>query len=136
MLVEIIPHLHSAPIPGSNPGGGSDPSCGVSLTRVYTVIPLKEQTPQVGQNERAQGRNFSCYTWKNSIQCGGRPSFLFTHTKKSGARPRMRGRTLQIWRSTKGRSDPAIGAGDLRLHQGQNAGLTPQSEHCVNTVLK
>ena len=50
--------LHSAPIPGSNPGGGSDPSCGVSLTHVYTVIPLTEQTPQAGQNERAQVRNF------------------------------------------------------------------------------
>ena len=109
-----IPRLHSAPIPGSNTGGGSDPSCGVSLTRVYTVILLKEQTPQAGQNEQAQINNFACYTWKSSIHCGGRPSFLLQ--KKNGVRPRMRGRTLQIWRSTKGGSDPASGAGDLRLH--------------------
>ena len=40
---------------------------------------------------------------------------VYTH-KQSGVRPRMWGRTLQIWRSTKGGPDPAIGAGDLRLH--------------------
>ena len=60
--ISHLPRLHSAPIPGSNPGGGSDQSCGVSLTRFYTVIPLKEQTPQAGQIERAQVRNLSCYT--------------------------------------------------------------------------
>ena len=88
-------------------------SCGVSMTRVYTVIPLKEQTPQVGQNEQAQVRNLSCYTWKSSIHWGGgggggggRPSFLFTHTKQAGS-------NLPIWRSTKGGSEPAIGASDF-----------------------
>ena len=48
---------------------------------------------------------------------------------------KMRGRTLQIWRSTKGGSDPAIGAGDCIYTKGQKAGLTPQSEHCVNAVI-
>ena len=47
----LIAHLHSALIPGSNPGGGSDPSCRISLTCVYTVILLKEQTLQAGKNE-------------------------------------------------------------------------------------
>ena len=46
--------------------------------------------------------------------------------KKCGVRPRMRGRTLQIWRSTKGGSDPAVGAGDICVYtEGQKAGQTP-----------
>ena len=44
-----LPRLHGDPIAGSNPEGGSDPSSGVALTRVYTVIPFTEQTPQLGQ---------------------------------------------------------------------------------------
>ena len=44
-----IPCLHGDPIAGSNPGSGSDPSAGVALTRVYTVITFTEQTPQLGQ---------------------------------------------------------------------------------------
>ena len=114
--VQYLPRLHSAPIPGSNPGGGSDPSCGVSLTRVYTVIPLKEQTPQAGQIERAQVRNFSWYTWKSSIHCAGKTSFLFTHAKKA-------------------ESDPACGVEPYKLGGAQKAGQTPQSGQviCVYT---
>ena len=114
---------------------------GVSLTRVYTVIPLTEQTPQVGQIERAQVRNFSCYTWEKFHTLQGQTKLsVYTHTK-SGVRPRMRGRTLQICWSTKGGSDPAIGAGDLSLHWGAKGGVWPriwastrQLENCVNTV--
>ena len=114
---------------------------GISLTRVYTVILLMKQTLQVGQDERAQVGNFSCYTWKSSIHCRGRPSFLFTHKKKAVSDPACGGRTLQIGRSTIGGSDPAIGAGDLCLHWGAKGGVwpriwgsTPQSEHYVNAV--
>ena len=51
----LIPCLHGDPIAGSNPGGGSDPSSGVALTRVYTVIPFTEQTLQLGQIGRELG---------------------------------------------------------------------------------
>ena len=50
-----IPRLHGDPIAGSNPGGGSDPSSGIALTRIYTVIPFTEQTPQLGQIGRELG---------------------------------------------------------------------------------
>ena len=49
---------------------------------------------------------------------------VYTH-EKSGVRPRMWGRTLQIWSSTKGASDPTSGAGDLCLHQGVKCGSDP-----------
>ena len=142
VLCNQLLRLHSAPIPGSNPGDGSDPSCGVSLTRVYTVIPLMEQTPQVGQDERAQVRNFACYRWKSSIHCRGRPSFLFyTHKKqcqtphagsgsnptnleehKRRVRPRNRGRWFAFTLRGKRWVWPRMW------------GSTPQSEHCVNAV--
>ena len=48
-LLRLLPCLHGDPIAGSNPGSGSDPSSGVALTRVYTVITFTEQTPQLGQ---------------------------------------------------------------------------------------
>ena len=48
-FVTLLPCLHCDPIAGSNPGSGSDPSSGVALTRVYTVITFTEQTPQLGQ---------------------------------------------------------------------------------------
>ena len=107
--------LHSAPIPGSTPPpppppGQSDPSCRVSLTGVYTVILLKDQTPQEGQNEWVQLWNFACYTWKCSIHCGGRPSFLFIHTK--------------MWCQT-------CGVEPYKFGGAQNAGQTPQSGQVI-----
>ena len=96
---------------------------------------LKEQTPQLGQNEWAQVQNFSCYTWKSSIHCGGRPGFLFTQKKmrcqtphlgsnpthleehKRRVRPHNRGRWIPFTLRGKRRGltphlgfDPAIGA--------------------------
>ena len=100
-------------------------SCGVSLTCVYTVIPLKEQTPQVGQNEQAQGRNFSCYTWKSSIHCGCRPSFRFTHTNKAVSDPACGVEPYKFGGAQKMGQTPAIGAGDLRLHWGAKGGSAP-----------
>ena len=94
LILQQIPRLHSAPPPPPPPGRWvrSILRWGVSLTRVYTVIPLKEQTPQTGQNEWAQARNFSCYTWKSAIHWGGggRPSFLFTHKIKAVSDPTRR----------------------------------------------
>ena len=113
--IRNIPRLHSTPILGSNPGGGSDPSYGVSLTRVYTVILLTEQTPQVGQF--LNKLNFALLHMEKLYTLRGQTR-LSVYKKKSGVRPRMLGRTLQIWRSTNGGSDPAIRAGDLRLHWG------------------
>ena len=54
-MVETFTAFTCDPIAGSNPGGGSVPSSGVALTRVYTVIPFKEQTPQLGQIGRELG---------------------------------------------------------------------------------
>ena len=110
--------LHSAPIPGWNLGGGSDPSCRVSLTRVYTVIILlMEQTPQEGQNEWPQVWNFACYTWKSSIHCrggGGRPGFLFTK-KKMRCQTQHAGSNPTNLEEHKGGQTPAFGARDLHL---------------------
>ena len=80
------------------------------------MIPLKEQTPQEGQNKRAQVRNIACYTWKSSIHCRDRPSFLFTHTKKAV-------------------SDTACGVKPYKFRGAQKAGQTPQSGQviCVYT---
>ena len=86
---------------------------GVLLTRVYTVIPLKEQTPQLGQNEWAQVQNFSSlhmekfhtlrgqtrlsvYT-QQKMRCqtphlGSNPAHLEEH--KWRVRPRNRGRWI------------------------------------------
>ena len=126
---------------GQTQGGGSDPSCRISLTCVYTVILLTEQTPQEGQNEWAQVWIVVCYTWKNSIHCGCRPGFLFTPKKvrcrqtphagsnptnleecKRRVRPRNRGRRFAFTLRGKRR-------GLTRIW-----GSTPQSEYCVNAV--
>ena len=111
-------------------GGGGGGGEGCSLTCVYSVIPLKEQTLQAGQNEQAQVRNFACYTWKSSIHCGGRPGFLFTHIKKvvSDLEPYNFGGAQKVGHT------PQSGQVICVYTEGQKAGLTPQSEHCVNTV--
>ena len=86
--------------------------------------PAHGADPEVGQIEWAQVRNFSCYTWKSSIHCGGRPSFLFTQKKKAvsdptcGVEPYKFGGVL-----TNGGSDPSMGAGDLCLHWGAKGGV-------------
>ena len=138
----LVPRLHSAPIPGwfrgrtlevgqIRLGGGGE---GVIDPHLHSD-PAQGADPQAGQNEWAQVRNFSCYPWKSSIHCGGRPSFLFTHTKKRcqtphvgsnptnleehkrQVRPRNRGRWFVCTLRGKRRGltphlgfDPAIGA--------------------------
>ena len=92
-------------------------------------IPFKEQTPQVGQNERAQVRNFSCYTWKSSIHCGGRPSFLFTHTKKRCQTPHAAGSNPTNLEEHKRRVRTLQSGQVICVYtEGQKAGLTPHLE--------
>ena len=88
--------------------------------------PTQEQTPQAGQIERAQVRNDLATHGKVPYIAGADPAFCLHTQKKPGVRPRMRGRTLQIWRSTKGGSDPTIRAGDLHLHWGAKGGVWPR----------
>ena len=77
-------------------------------------------------------RHLSCYSHgKVPYIAGADPAFCL-HTQISGVRPRMWGRTLQIWRSTKGGSDPAIGAGDFRLGGSDPAsGVRPRNQSTV-----
>ena len=101
--------------------------CRGCVPRTYmngpTVIPLTEQTLQVGQNEQAQVRNFACYTWKSSIHCGGRPSFLFSVYTflKSGVRPRMRG-PYKFGGAQKAGQTPQLGQVICLYTKGQKAG--------------
>ena len=136
----LVPRLHSAPIPGSNLGGGSDPSCvlrgggGGSLTRVYTVIALKEQTPKRART-KAQVRNFSCYTWKSSIHCGGRPSFLFTHTNKAVSNPsNLEDHKRRVRTRNRGRWFVFTLRGKRRVWPPRIWGSTPQSEYVKASV--
>ena len=72
---------------------------------------------------------------------GADPAFCL-HTQKSSVKPRMWDRTLQIWRSTKGRSAPPRNQGRwfAFILRGKKRvwpriwGSTPQSEQCVNAV--
>ena len=61
----------------------------------------------------------------HTLQGGGADPAFCVHTpKKVVSDPTW---TLQIWISTKGMLDPAIGAGDLRLHWGAKGGSDPAS---------
>ena len=95
----IDPRLHSDPAHGADPTRGAE---WMSSSMKFCVL----------------------HSGKVAYIAGADPAFCL-HTQKCGVRPRMRGRTLQIWRSTKGGSDPAIRAGDLCLHWGEKGGSDP-----------
>ena len=120
--------VYTVPRPGRC---GQSPLAGFHWPALFTVIPLREQTLQAGQNERAlclhTVQHFARYTWKSSIHCRGRLGFLCTHTKKvvSPCQTHLQSWIPQLWRSTKGGSDPASGAGDLRLQVGQKGESDP-----------
>ena len=108
-------------------------SRGVSLTCVYTVISLTEQTPQVGQNEQAQvcgkdrhiaGTDSAFHLHTQKKQCGVEP-YNFGRAQKAGQNPRS-GAGLHRFAFTP--------RGKMRVCP-RMWGLTPQSGHCVNVVL-
>ena len=87
---------------------------------VYTVITIQRSRPrQVGQNELAQVRNFSCIHMEKFHTLRGQTQLsVYTH-KKSGVRPRHAGSNPTNLRNSSIKRRvrlAAIGAGDLRLH--------------------
>ena len=94
----IDPRLHSDPTQGADPASGAD--------------------------RTSSSKKFSWYTWKSSIHCAGRPSFLFTQKKKRSQTPHA-GSNPTNWEEVKRRVRPPIGAGDLRLHWGAKGGVWP-----------
>ena len=107
-----LPRLHSAPIPGSNLGGGSDPSGGggggFNDPRLHSD-PAQGADPTSGPEGTISSKKFLLLHMEKFHTLRGQTQLsVYTH-KESSVRPHMWGRTLQIWRSNGG-------AGDLRLH--------------------
>ena len=127
-LLSYLPRLHSAPIPGLNPG-----RWGRSVLRGFSDPRLRSD-PTHGADPASGAERTSSSTKFHSHATRGKVPYIAGQTrlsvyqkiymKKAVSDPAC-GRTLRIWRSTKGGSDPASGQVICVYIEGQKACLTP-----------
>ena len=122
----LLPRLHSAPIPGSNPGGGSDPSCGGFHWPAFTQWShSRSRLRNWGRTNELKKEIFLATHGKVPYIAGADPAFCL-HTQKKQCQTPHAGSNPTNLEEQKRRVRPRNrGRWFCVYTEGQKAGLTP-----------